>query len=242
MNVKTINNKLNSILYYFLLILLFIYFTKLNAQSINKCMKEAVEKGIKYNKILTICRENISLNEVYSNSYNSQKKQNNNSTYLSTNKTDKIIHEMIKGGDLAKAGMLATRLESEKTKRIKARAEAEALRSPQIIATTSSSNENSTDEIRSTIALGNNPIKSVNAGSKILEITTPGIHGAIPGQFVTISNVDSSIDGIAANEINKKHIISSVPTTSTLTISVLSNAINGSISGGGANILAIFQK
>ena len=90
--------------------------------------------------------------------------------------------------------------------------------------------------------MGSNPIRSISAGSKVLEITTPGVHGAIPGQFVQISNVDSSIDGIAASELNKFHVISTVPSTTTFTISVLSSAINGSVSGGGTEVLAIFQN
>ena len=92
------------------------------------------------------------------------------------------------------------------------------------------------------MSLGANPISSISAGSKVLEITTPGIHGAIPGQFVQISHVDNSIDGIAASEINKFHVISSVPSTTTFTISVLSSATNGSVAGGGAEVLAIFQN
>ena len=49
---------------------------------------------------------------------------------------------MIKSGDLKSAGRLAARIEAEKTKRIKSRAEAEALRAPQIISTLGNSNEN----------------------------------------------------------------------------------------------------
>ena len=77
---------------------------------------------------------------------------------------------------------------------------------------------------------------------KILEITTPGVHGAIPGQYVQITNVNSSVDGIAANEINKFHVISSVPSTTSFRISVLTSATNGSISGGGSDVIAIFQN
>ena len=172
-------------------------------------------------------------------------KKDQGSEYISTNKTDKIINELIEEGELSKAGRLAIRQEEEKTKRIKARAEAEALRSPQIIATQQESTKSNTDNnnnIRSTMSLGTNPIKSISAGSKVLEITTPGVHGAIPGQFVQISNVDNSIDGIAASEINKFHVISSVPSTTTFRISVLSSATNGSVAGGGAEVLAIFQN
>ena len=75
-----------------------------------------------------------------------------------------------------------------------------------------------------------------------MEITTPGVHGATPGQYVQISEVNSSIDGIAASEINKFHVISSVPSTTTFRISVLSAASNGSVSGGGTGVIANFQN
>ena len=151
---------------------------------------------------------------------------------------------MIKEGSLSEAGRLSVRMESEKTKRIKARAEAEALRSPQIIATTTNSNDNlnTKNNIRSVLTLSSNPIATVSAGSKILEITTPGIHGAIPGQYVAISNVNSSIDGIGASEINKTHVVSSVPSTTTFRITVLSNASAGSVSGGGSDVVVTFQN
>ena len=215
----------------------------IKSDNLNECIKKAISKEISLNKILTLCRENINPINVYSNNYEVNKRDQG-SEYISTNKTDKIINELIEEGELSKAGRLAIRQEEEKTKRIKARADAEALRSPQIIATQQESTKSNTDNnnIRSTMSLGTNPIKSISAGSKVLEITTPGVHGAIPGQFVQISNVDNSIDGIAASEINKFHVISSVPSTTTFTISVLSSATNGSVAGGGAEVLAIFQN
>ena len=214
----------------------------IRSNSINECIKKAIANEISLNKILTLCRENINPINVYSNNYEVNKKDQG-SEYISTNKTDKIINELIEEGELSKAGRLAIRQEEEKTKRIKARAEAEALRSPQIIATQQESiKSNTNNNIRSTVSLGANPITSTSAGSKVLQITTPGVHGAIPGQFVQISNVDNSIDGIAASEINKFHIISGVPSTTTFTISVLSSATNGSVAGGGAEVLAIFQN
>ena len=215
----------------------------IKSDNLNECIKKAISKEISLNKILTLCRENINPINVYSNNYEVNK-IDQGSEYISTNKTDKIINELIEDGELSKAGRLAIRQEEEKTKRIKARADAEALRSPQIIATQQESTKSNTDNnnIRSTMSLGTNPIKSISAGSKVLEITTPGVHGAIPGQFVQISNVDNSIDGIAASEINKFHVISSVTSTTTFTISVLSPATNGSVTGGGAEVLAIFQN
>ena len=228
-----------------LLVSLFGVFTNLSfSENINSCIKNAVENGIELNKILSLCKDNIKNINIYSNTFDKKKKPNKSSDYISTNKTDKIIHEMIKDNDLSKAGRLAERLEQEKTKRIKARAEAEALRSPQIIATTNTNKNaiNNTNNIRSVLSLGANPITSISSGSKILEITTPGIHGAIPGQYVTLVDVDSSIDGIAASEINERHIISSVPTTTTFRISVVSSASAGSVSGGGSSVVATFEN
>jgi hypothetical protein len=214
-----------------------------NSEEINVCIKNAVANNIKFNKILTLCRDNINTANVYNNAYEGNK-LNKDSSYTSTNKTDEIIHEMIQSGQLSKAGRLAERQEIEKTKRIKARAEAEALKAPQIIATntTSSNSQASNDNVRSILSLGANPIASIIAGSKVLEVTTPAAHGAIPGQFVTIKNVDSSLDGISASEINRVHVISSVPSISTFRISVLSSASVGSISGGGTTVIATFQN
>jgi len=213
------------------------------SDEINVCIKNAVANNIKFNKILTLCRENINSVNVYNNAYEGNK-LDKDSSYISTNKTNEIIHEMIQSGQLAKAGRLAERQEIEKTKRIKARAEAEALKAPQIIATntTSSNNESSNVNVRSILSLGSNPIASIQAGSKVLEVTTPAAHGAIPGQFVTIKNFDSSLDGISASEINRIHVISSVPSISTFRISVISSASVGSISGGGTDVIATFQN
>ena len=109
-------NRLYSI--YILALLSYLYSFFVSSDSINICIKNAVEKQVELNKILTLCRENINKIEIYSNDYsasNIEKKSN----YISTSKTDEIIYEMIKKGDLTQAARLATRLESEKTKRIK---------------------------------------------------------------------------------------------------------------------------
>ena len=59
---------------------------------------------------------------------------------------------------------------------------------------------------------------------------------------VSTNDVDSSLDGISASEINRTHIISSVPLISTFRISVISPASVGSISGGGTDVIATFQN
>ena len=216
----------------------------LYAAEINKCIKNAVLKGVALNKILTICRENIDDIDVYSNSYDKNKVNNTESNYISTSRTDEIIREYLEKGDLSKAGRLAEKLESEKTKRLKALADAEALRSPQIIANNSVSKNTNEDgkNIRSILTLNSNPITTLSAGSKVIEIATPSAHGAIPGQFVTLTNVIEPIDGIAASELNTTHVISSVPSTTKFRISVLSEASSGSVSGGGTAIVATFQN
>ena len=117
----------------------------LRSDNLNECIKRAISKEISLNKILTLCRENINPLNVYSNNYEVNKRDQG-SEYISTNKTDKIINELIEEGDLSKAGRLAIRQEEEKTKRIKARADAEALRAPQIIATQQESTNSNTDE------------------------------------------------------------------------------------------------
>ena len=68
------------------------------------------------------------------------------SLYATHTHAVKRLNELIEEGDLSKAGRLAIRQEEEKTKRIKARAEAEALRSPQIIATQQESTKSNTNK------------------------------------------------------------------------------------------------
>mgnify|MGYP001308804800 CR=1 FL=1 len=146
---KQINNT-------FILKLLVIILFNINpvlGNNLNECIRIAFSKKIELNRILTLCRENINPVNVYSNDYKVDKKTNG-SEYISTNKMDKVINEFIEQGELSKAGSLASRQEMEKTKRIKARAEAEALRAPQIIATHENSNNidkyvSSTDEVSS---------------------------------------------------------------------------------------------
>ena len=57
---------------------------------------------------------------------------------------------------------------------------------------------------------------------------------------MTLSNIKSSIDGVAASELNARHVISSVPSVNTFTITVLSTALQGQISG--SDIIATFEN
>ena len=105
-----------------LVIMSLLYFNNTNllkSDNLNECIKKAISKKIVLNKILTLCRENINPINVYSNNYEVDM-TNKGSNYISTNKTDEIINELIEEGELSKAGRLAIRQEEEKTKRIKA--------------------------------------------------------------------------------------------------------------------------
>ena len=89
----------------------------LKSDNLNDCIKKAISKEISLNKILTLCRENINPINVYSNNYEVNK-GDPGSEYISTNKTDKIINELIEEGELSKAGRLAIRQDEEKTNEI----------------------------------------------------------------------------------------------------------------------------
>ena len=211
------------------------------ANDYNECIKNALSEEVPINKILSICREKLSSSAPVGETMGELETK---SDYISTNKADEIIHKLIEEGELEKAGELAERLEIEKTKRIKAQAEAEALKAPELITntTTNTNSQNSNNSsIMSTILLGNNPVSTGSAGSAIVTITTQGNHGALAGQYVTINNVNSSIDGIPASDLNKRHVISSIASTTTFTISVATSAVAGSVSGGGSDITAAFE-
>jgi hypothetical protein len=86
----------------------------LRSDNLNECIKKAISAEISFNKILTLCRENINPINVYSNNYKVNK-TDQGSEYISTNKTDKIINELIEEGELSKAGRLAIRQEEDQT-------------------------------------------------------------------------------------------------------------------------------
>ena len=232
---------MNNFVIFILLLSCFSFYSK--AENFNDCIKSSVKKNIPVNKILTLCREKIESSLPIGKTKIIPNKESN---FISTSKTEEIIHNLIETGELDKASDLAERLEIEKTKRIKAKAEAEALRAPQVITNTTSSavseNNSASSNIRSVILLGSNPINTTNSGSSIVTISAQGNHGAIAGQYVTLSNINSAIDGIPASDLNKRHVISSITNTTQFTISVSTSASLGSISGGGSLVTATFEN
>lgn len=92
--------------------------------------------------------------------------------------------------------------------------------------------------LRRTVTLGSNPI-ATSSGTPTVTITDTA-HGANPGDYVTISGVPSTINGITTAMLNKEHVIVSTPTGNTYTITVSGNA-SGTGSGGGASVVAEYQ-
>ena len=95
--------------------------------------------------------------------------------------------------------------------------------------------------IRSTLNLGSDPINtSGGAGSGIVTVTTQTAHGAATGDFVTFASLTTT-DGITAAQLNIEHEITSIPSTTTFTITTAGAATSGTTAGGGSSGTAAFQ-
>ena len=94
--------------------------------------------------------------------------------------------------------------------------------------------------IRSTVTLPNNPLASntaTNSGGKTtITVTTTNPHGALLGDFVTISGA-TMVDSVT---VNGEYQITAVPSTTTFKISVTGTATTNT-TGGGASATAAFQ-
>ena len=91
---------------------------------------------------------------------------------------------------------------------------------------------------KTTNPMSNNPIATTN-GLTTITVTDTN-HGANPGDYVTISGITGPINGVPASDINKEHVIVTVPTSGTFTITVATSA-SGTGSGGGAAGIAAYQ-
>jgi len=94
--------------------------------------------------------------------------------------------------------------------------------------------------IRTTVTLGSNPITTGSAGSGIITVTTQASHGAIVGDFVTFTGLTAT-DGLTTGQLNIEHKITSVPSTTTFTVTTAGAATSGSTAGGGSGKSAAFQ-
>lgn len=96
---------------------------------------------------------------------------------------------------------------------------------------------NDVTPIRRTATLGTDPIDTTS-GSAIITITDTS-HGAISGDYVTLSGAPGAINGIPADEINAEHVLT-VVSSSTYTVTVATSATSTG-GGGGAAIQAAYQ-
>ncbi len=93
--------------------------------------------------------------------------------------------------------------------------------------------------IRRSVTLGANPIQTTAASSGIVRITDPG-HAASQGDYVTISGA-TAFDGLTTGQINKEHVITTIVSGNVYEVDTGGSATAGSVSGGGAAVLAQYQ-
>lgn len=93
--------------------------------------------------------------------------------------------------------------------------------------------------IRRTVTLGSDPLESTSAGSGVITVTDAG-HGASVGDYVTFSGA-TAFDGLTTDDLNKEHLVVSVPDSDTYTVDTGGSASSGSTSGGGASVVAAYQ-
>lgn len=91
---------------------------------------------------------------------------------------------------------------------------------------------------KTTNPMSNNPIATSN-GLTTVTVTDTN-HGANIGDYVTLSGLTGPVNGVPASDLNKEHVVVTVPTTGTFTITV-ATAASGTGSGGGAAGIAEYQ-
>jgi hypothetical protein len=97
---------------------------------------------------------------------------------------------------------------------------------------------NDVTPIRVTTTLGTNPLTTGSASSAVVTVTAPS-HGAVDGDFVTLSGATTT-DGITAAQLNTEHEITLIDSNS-YTITTTGSASSGSTAGGGSSVVAVYQ-
>jgi len=97
---------------------------------------------------------------------------------------------------------------------------------------------NDVTPIRATTTLGANPLKTGAASSAVVTVTAPS-HGAVNGDFVTLSGATTT-DGITAAQLNTEHELTLIDSNS-YTITTAGSASSGSTAGGGSSVVATYQ-
>lgn len=93
--------------------------------------------------------------------------------------------------------------------------------------------------IRATVTLGTDPLDTGSSGSPIITVNHTD-HGAVPGDWVTISGA-TTWDGITTGAINTEHRIIDTPDADSYRIVVSDVATTGSVSGGGSAVVVEYQ-
>lgn len=93
--------------------------------------------------------------------------------------------------------------------------------------------------IRRTVTLDSNPLQSETAGTGLVRVTDVD-HGAVLGDFVTFSGA-TAFDGLATGDLNKEQEVVSVINPSTYIVDTGGTAASGTVSGGGASVVAAYQ-
>jgi hypothetical protein len=91
------------------------------------------------------------------------------------------------------------------------------------------------DAYSTAITVGNNPLTSVNNSSTVT-VTTSVTHGLVVGDTVKVSGATSS-RGFTLSQLNTSHSVASVPTATTFTITLTTNATSGGSLGGASVVL-----
>ncbi len=93
--------------------------------------------------------------------------------------------------------------------------------------------------IRDTENLSSDPLTTAAAGSGVVTVTDVS-HGCVLNDFVTISGA-TAFDGLTTGQLNKEHQITSIINADSYTINTGGSATSGSVSGGGASVVATYQ-
>ena len=92
---------------------------------------------------------------------------------------------------------------------------------------------------KTTNPMANDPFTTGAAGSQIVTVTDTA-HGAVVGDFVTFSGA-AGFDGIPSGDLNKEHQITQIVNANSYRIVVDTPCTAGSLSGGGATVVAAYQ-
>lgn len=91
-----------------------------------------------------------------------------------------------------------------------------------------------------TVTLGNNPLRTRAAGSRIVEVTDTTRQPQV-GDSVTLGgSMPGALDGIPTTDILREHSVTGIVSATVYEITVATAATTGNVTGGGASITAAY--